>query len=117
MRAGSNRSSREAATHATGEHSSFHEDYAILHRRDGGLRGCASPQPVANRSGSHRAWCRRNTFPSLREAQKNDDRNPEAIPEAAARLTMRFVELKSEYQLDMQTLRRARDRLSARERR
>ena len=39
------------------------------------------------------------------------------FPEAAARPTMRFVELKSEYQLDMQTLHRARDRLSARERR
>jgi transposase len=44
-------------------------------------------------------------------AQKNDDRNAEAIPEAAARPTMCFVELNSEYQLDIQTLHRARDRL------
>src|SRR5690349_25079109 len=45
------------------------------------------------------------------KAQKNDDRDAEAIAEAATRPTMRFVELKSETQLDMQTLHRARDRL------
>jgi transposase len=45
------------------------------------------------------------------KAQKNDDRDAEAIAEAAMRPTMRFVELKSEAQLDMQTLHRARDRL------
>src|SRR3954468_14826403 len=43
------------------------------------------------------------------KAQKNDDRDAEAIAEAATRPTMRFVELKSEAQLDMQTLHRARD--------
>ncbi len=37
------------------------------------------------------------------KAQKNDDRDAEAIAEAATRPTMRFVELKSEEQLDMQT--------------
>lgn len=45
------------------------------------------------------------------KAQKNDDRDAEAIAEAATRPTMRFVALKSEQQLDMQTLHRARDRL------
>jgi len=45
------------------------------------------------------------------KAQKNDDRDAEAIAEAATRPTMRFVEIKSEEQLDMQTLHRARDRL------
>jgi len=45
------------------------------------------------------------------KAQKNDDRDAEAIAEAATRPTMRFVELKSETQLDMQSLPRARDRL------
>jgi transposase len=45
------------------------------------------------------------------KAQKNDDRDAKAIAEAATRPTMRFVELKSEEQLDMQTLHRARDRL------
>jgi len=38
------------------------------------------------------------------KAQKNDDRDAEAITEAVTRPTMRFVTLKSEAQLDVQTL-------------
>src|SRR3984957_15911542 len=45
------------------------------------------------------------------KAQKNDDRDAEGVAEAATRPTMRFVELKSQEQLDMQTLHRSRDRL------
>jgi transposase len=45
------------------------------------------------------------------KAQKNDDRDAEGIAEAATRPTMRFVELKAQEQLDMQTLHRSRDRL------
>jgi transposase len=45
------------------------------------------------------------------KAQKNDERDAEAIAEAATRPTMRFVTLKSQKQLDMQTLHRARDRM------
>src|SRR5262249_45165105 len=45
------------------------------------------------------------------KAQKNDDRDAEAIAEAATRPTMRVVELKSAVQLDTQSLHRARDRL------
>ena len=45
------------------------------------------------------------------KAQKNDDRDAEAIAEAATRPTMRFVAMKEEAQLDMQTLHRARSRL------
>ena len=45
------------------------------------------------------------------KAQKNDDRDAEGIAEAATRPTMRFVEIKTEAQLDMQTLHRSRDRL------
>ena len=45
------------------------------------------------------------------KAQKNDDRDAEAIAEAATRPMMRFVQLKSEEQLDMQTLHRVRDQL------
>ena len=41
------------------------------------------------------------------KAQKNDDRDAEGIVEAATRPTMRFVELKSQEQLDMQTLHRS----------
>jgi len=45
------------------------------------------------------------------KAPKNDDRDAEAIAEAATRPTMRFVALKSQEQLDMQTLHRVRDQL------
>ncbi len=47
------------------------------------------------------------------KAQKNDDRDAEGIAEAASRPAMRFVELKSEEQLDVQSLHRARSRLVA----
>lgn len=45
------------------------------------------------------------------KAQKTDDRDAEAIAEAATSPTMRFVSLKSEVQLDLQALHRARERL------
>jgi transposase len=45
------------------------------------------------------------------KAQKNDDRDAEAIAEAAIRPTMRFVALTTEAQLDVQVLHRVRDRL------
>src|SRR6266550_8148812 len=45
------------------------------------------------------------------KAQKNDDRDAEGIAEAATRPTMRFVELKTVDQLDMQTRHRSRERL------
>lgn len=47
------------------------------------------------------------------KAQKNDDRDAEAIAEAATRPTMRFVPVKSEGQSDVQALHRARSRLVA----
>ncbi len=47
------------------------------------------------------------------KAQKNDDRDAEAIAEAATRPTMRFVALKTEAQLDVQVLHRVRDGWSA----
>ncbi len=43
-------------------------------------------------------------------AQKNDDNVAEGIAEAATRPTMRFVEVKSQDRLDLQTLHRARSR-------
>ena len=45
------------------------------------------------------------------KAQKNDDRDAEAIAEAATRPTMRFVALKTAAQLDAQVLHRVRDGL------
>ena len=47
------------------------------------------------------------------KAQKTDDRDAEAIAEAATRPTMRLVTLKTEAQLDLQVLHRARERLVA----
>jgi transposase len=47
------------------------------------------------------------------KAQKNDDRDAEGIAEAASRPTMRFIEVKSQAQLDIQTLHRVRSRLLA----
>lgn len=44
-------------------------------------------------------------------SQKNDDRDAEAIAEAATRPTMRFVPVKSEAQSYIQALHRARERL------
>jgi transposase len=45
------------------------------------------------------------------KAQKNDELDAEAIAEAATRPTMRFVEVKSQAQSDIQALHRARERL------
>jgi len=45
------------------------------------------------------------------KVHKTDDRDAEAIAEAATRPTMTFVSIKSEEQLDLQALHRARERL------
>ncbi len=45
------------------------------------------------------------------KTQKNDDRDAEGSQKPRRGLSMRFVELKSQDQLDMQTLHRSRDRL------
>lgn len=47
------------------------------------------------------------------KAHKNDDRDAEGIAEAASRPTMRFVDIKTQQQLDVQTLHRVRSRLVA----
>lgn len=47
------------------------------------------------------------------KANKNDDRDAEAIAEAATRPTMRFVPVKSEAKSEIQALHRARSRLVA----
>jgi transposase len=45
------------------------------------------------------------------KVHKNDDRDAEAVAEAATRPTMSFVAIKSEEQLDLQALHRVRERL------
>jgi transposase len=47
------------------------------------------------------------------KAEKNDDRDAEAMAQAATRPTMRVVPAKSEEQSDVQALHRARSRLIA----
>ncbi len=47
------------------------------------------------------------------KAHKNDDRDAEGIAEAASRPTMRFVDIKTQEQLDVQTLHRVCSRLVA----
>lgn len=47
------------------------------------------------------------------KSNKNDARDAEAIAEAVVRPTMRFVEIRSESQVDLQALHRIRDRVSA----
>lgn len=49
--------------------------------------------------------------PYVKKVHKNDDRDAEAIAEAATRPTMSFVAIKSGEQLDLQALHRARERL------
>ena len=85
---------------------------AALRGGDGGLLRRAPPRPrcCAPRGHQVRLMSPEYVRPYVK-AQKNDDRDAEAIAEAATRPTMRFVELKSEEQLDMQTLHRVRDRL------
>jgi transposase len=48
---------------------------------------------------------------ALSQANKNDYGDAEASAEAVQRPTMRFVPLKSETQLDLQTIHRVRSRL------
>ena len=89
----------------------FASKLPALRRRDGGLlRRASSRPPVRDQGHEVRLMSPEYVRPYVK-AQKNDDRDAEAIAEAATRPTMRFVALKSEEQLDMQTLHRARDRL------
>ena len=48
------------------------------------------------------------------KSNKNDYKDAEAIAEAVQRLTMRFVSIKTQDQLDLQALHRVRDRLVSR---
>ncbi len=47
------------------------------------------------------------------KSNKNDIINAETIAEAVSRPTMRFIELRSPEQIDLQVLRRVRNRLVA----
>ena len=77
---------------------------------NGGLLWCPSSWPGSFNPGTQVRLMSPEYVRPYVKAQKNDDRDAEAIAEAATRPTMRFVALKSEEQLDMQTLHRTRDR-------
>ena len=79
--------------------------------RDGGLLRGSSSRPGVRGSRPHVRLMSPEYVRPYIKAQKNDDRDAEGIAEAATRPTMRFVELKSQDQLDIQTLHRSRDRL------
>src|ERR687891_768042 len=109
--AGRERCAGQAPAAAAREHCRVQQGSATVHHCHGGMLRGPPPRPSA-RSPGHRVRLMSPEYvrPYVK-AQKNDDRDAEAIAEAASRPTMRFVELKSEAQLDMQTLHRARDRL------
>lgn len=78
-----------------------------LHRGDRGvLRGASSGSGVYRPGHEVAGICA-----PLREAQKNDDLDAEAIAEVATRPAMRFVVVKSQAQSDIQALHQARERL------
>ena len=84
---------------------------AGLHCRDGGVLRRPPSRPTAARQGHEVRLMSPEYVRPYVKAQKNDDRDAEAIAEAATRPTMRFVALKADEQLDLQTLHRVRDRL------
>ena len=81
-----------------------------LHRCDGSLLWSSHLGRVLSAQGHTLRLMSPEYVRPYVKAQKNEERDAEAIAEAATRPTMRFVALKSEEQLDMQSLHRARDR-------
>jgi hypothetical protein len=82
-----------------------------LHRRDGSLLRRSSSWAALRMHGHKVRLMSPEYVRPYIKAQKSDDRDAEGIAESATRPTMRFVELKTQDALDMQTLHRARDRL------
>ncbi len=80
---------------------------------DGGMLRRASSRSSVYRQGHEIRLMSREYVRPYIKVQNNDDRDAEGIAEAASRPTMRFVELKSKEQLDIQTLHRVRSRLVA----
>lgn len=85
--------------------------FGSLHCCDGGLRRRAShwsflPSTRIRAQADVAALC-----PAKRTVHKNNDRDAEAIADAETRPTISFVAIKSEVQLDLQALHRAREQL------
>ncbi len=78
------------------------------------MEACCGSHHMGRILAAHGHTVRLMSFEFVRpyvKAQKNDNRDAEAIAEAATRPTMRFVELKSKEQFDIQTRHRVRDQL------
>ena len=87
---------------------------SLLHALSGWMEACCGAHHLGRVFAAHGHDVRLMSPEYVRpyvKAQKNDDRDAEGIAEVATRPTMRFIELKSQDQLDMQTLHRSRDRL------
>ncbi len=100
-----------AAARAPGDLGVAGRQACALHGGDGSVLRGASHRAPARRARSDVRLMSPEYVRSYVRAQKNDDRDAQAIAEAATRATMRFVDLKSEDQLDLQTLHRARSRV------
>ena len=80
------------------------------------MEACCGAHHVGREAQAQGHWLRLMPPEYVRpyvKAQKNDDRDAEAIAEAATRPTMRFVPLQEAAQLDVQALHRGRERLVA----
>jgi hypothetical protein len=71
----------------------------------------ASPESEANRAQARCPADAGEVRTPVRQGQKNDFRDTEAIAEAVQRPTMKFVATKTADQLDLQALHRVRERL------
>jgi transposase len=72
------------------------------------------PRPGTAQTGARCAVDSSPVCEALRESNKNDFIDAEAIAEAVERKNMRFVPIKTDDQLDLQAIHRVRDRLIAR---
>ena len=80
------------------------------------MEACCGAHHVGREAPAQGHWLRLMPPEYVRpyvKAQKNDDRDAEAIAEAATRPTMRFVPLQEAAQLDVPALHRGRERLVA----
>ena len=82
--------------------------------RHGSLPERAFCQPEAACVGARATDCPGDLRQALRKGQKNDYNDAEAIAEAALRPNLRFVQEKSQDQLDLQACHRVRSRLVSR---
>ena len=84
---------------------------ALVVNRSRGMRGSIFLGDCAARAGAPGATDPGAVCEALRKSNKNDFIDAEAIAEAVAKQNMRFVQIKTQEQLDWQAMHRVRDRL------